>query len=141
MEIIELQTYTKPQFEELYQLVAQLSEGIKLTNTTLNQVIENKNAHLYCIIENEHIIGCATLCVFYSPSAKKASIEDVVVSSEYRGQHLGRKLMTYVLDEAKKMGTMELHLTSKPKRVAANALYQALGFKKKETNYYQMKIE
>ena len=33
-----------------------------------------------------------------------------------------------------------IHLTSNPKREAANALYQKMGFEKKETNCYMMKI-
>ena len=33
-----------------------------------------------------------------------------------------------------------LMLTSNPKRVAANKLYQAMGFERKETNVYRMKF-
>lgn len=84
--------------------------------------------------------GCATLCVFHSPTGTKASIEDVVVSSADRGQHLGKQLMEYVLEQAKAYAPIELHLTSNPMRVAANKLYQSLGFQKKETNCYQMMI-
>jgi hypothetical protein len=31
-------------------------------------------------------------------------------------------------------------LTSNPKRIAANKLYQAMGFERKETNVYRMKL-
>ena len=121
-------------------------------------VLKDSNCHLYVILEcltpgpssssaklrtgagEGRIIGCATLCVFHSPTGTKASIEDVVVSSAYRGQHLGKQLMEYVLEQAKAYAPIELHLTSNPKRVAANKLYQSLGFQKKETNCYQMSI-
>lgn len=99
------------------------------------------NSHLYVIIDQDHIVGCATLCVFHSPSGSKASIEDVVVSSDYRGQHLGKKLMEYVLEQARQFAPIELHLTSNPKRFAANKLYQSLGFQKKETNCYRMMMD
>lgn len=150
MEIQELQNYTQGQFEDLKQLMTELSDRVNFTQTDLMLVLKDSNCHLYVILESltpdpslsgeGRIIGCATLCVFHSPTGTKASIEDVVVSSAYRGQHLGKQLMEYVLDQAKEYAPIELHLTSNPMRVAANKLYQSLGFQKKETNCYQMSI-
>ena len=140
MEIQELHNYTQAQFEDLKQLIAELSDRVNLTQTDLMLVLKDSNSHLYVILESEHIIGCATLCVFHSPTGTKASIEDVVVSSAYRGQHLGKQLLEYVLEQAQAYAPIELHLTSNPMRVAANKLYQSLGFQKKETNCYQMAI-
>lgn len=141
MEIQELQHYTQAQFEDLKQLMSELSDRVNFTQTDLMLVLKDSNCHLYVILEGEgRIIGCATLCVFHSPTGTKASIEDVVVSSAYRGQHLGKQLMEYALEQAKAYAPIELHLTSNPMRVAANKLYQSLGFQKKETNCYQMSI-
>lgn len=141
MEILELHDYTQAQFEDLKQLMSELSDRLNLTQTDLMLVLKDSNCHLYVVLESEgRIIGCATLCVFHSPTGTKASVEDVVVSSAYRGQHLGKQLMEYVLEQSKTYAPIELHLTSNPKRVAANHLYQSLGFQKKETNAYQMII-
>lgn len=150
MEIRELHDYNHSQFEDLKQLMSELSDRVNFTQTDLMLVLKDSKCHLYVILESlslgtspkgeGRIIGCATLCVFHSPTGTKASIEDVVVSSAYRGQHLGRQLMEYVLEQAKAYAPIELHLTSKPKRVAANHLYQSLGFQKKETNCYWMTI-
>ena len=140
MEIQELQNYTQTQFEDLKLLMSELSDRVNFTQTDLMLVLKDTNCHLYVILESERIIGCATLCVFHSPTGTKASIEDVVVSSAYRGQHLGKQLMKYVLEQAKAFAPIELHLTSNPMRVAANKLYQSIGFQKKETNCYQMTI-
>lgn len=140
MEIRELQNYTQAQFEDLKQLMSELSDRVNFTQTDLMLVLRDSNCHLYAILDGEQIAGCATLCVFHSPTGTKASIEDVVVSSTYRGQHLGRQLMEYVLEQAKTYTPIELHLTSNPMRVVANKLYQSLGFQKKETNCYQMSI-
>lgn len=120
-------------------------------------VLKDTICHLYVILDSltpapssstelrtgageGRIIGCATLCVFHSPTGTKASIEDVVVLSAYRGQHLGKQLMEYVLEQVKAYAPIELHLTSNPMRVAANKLYQSLGFLKKETNCYHLMI-
>lgn len=140
MEIQELQTYTQAQFEDLKQLMSELSDRVNFTETDLTLVLKDSNCHLYAILDGERIVGCVTLCVFHSPTGTKASIEDVVVSSAYRGQHLGKQLMEYVLEQAQAYAPIELHLTSNPMRVAANKLYQSLGFQKKETNCYQMAI-
>ena len=150
MEIQELQDYTQAQYEDLKQLMSELSDRVNFTQTDLMSVLKDSNCHLYVIFDSltpspspkgeGRIIGCATLCVFHSPTGTKASIEDVVVSSAYRGQHLGKQLMEYVLEQAKAFAPIELHLTSNPMRVAANKLYQSIGFQKKETNCYQMTI-
>lgn len=140
MEIQELHNYTQAQFDDLKQLMSELSDRVSLTQTNLLMVLKDSNCHLYVILDGERVMGCATLCVFHSPTGTKASVEDVVVSSAYRGQHLGKQLMEYVLEQAKAYAPIELHLTSNPIRVAANKLYQSLGFQKKETNCYQMTI-
>lgn len=140
MEILELKSYTQAQFEDLKQLMTELSDKVNFTQTDLILVLKDSNCHLYIVLDGERVIGCATLCVFHSPTGTKASIEDVVVSSAYRGQHLGKRLMEYVLEQAKAYAPNELHLTSNPMRVAANKLYQSLGFQKKKTNCYQMSI-
>ena len=140
MEIQVLHNYTQAQFEDLKQLIAELSDRVNLTQTDLMLVLKDSNCHLYVVLDGERIVGCATLCIVHSPTGTKASIEDVVISSAYRGQHLGKQLMEYVLEQAKAYAPVELHLTSNPMRVAANHLYQSLGFQKKETNCYQMSI-
>lgn len=165
MKIRELHNYIQAQFEDLKQLMSelmeqrvekecshslsrvateeakgQLSDRVNFTQTDLMLVLKDSNCHLYVILDGERIVGCATLCVFHSPTGTKASIEDVVVSSAYRGQHLGKQLMEYVMVQANEYAPIELHLTSNPMRVAANHLYQSLGFQKKGTNCYQMSI-
>ena len=140
MEIQELHNYTQAQFDDLKQLMSELSDRVSLTQTNLLMVLKDSNCHLYVILDGERVMGCATLCVFHSPTGTKASVEDGIGSAAYRGQHLGKQLMKYVLEQAKAFAPIELHLTSNPMRVAANKLYQSIGFQKKETNCYQMTI-
>lgn len=74
----------------------------------------------------------------HTPEFTLGFVESVTVLSECRGQHIGRKLMEHLIAEAKRMGVQSLHLTSNPKRMAANGLYQAMGFVRYETNCYTM---
>ena len=68
MEIQELQTYTQAQFEDLKQLMSELSDRVNFTETDLTLVLKDSNCHLYAILDGERIVGCVTLCVFHSPT-------------------------------------------------------------------------
>lgn len=122
MAIQKLTQYTKEAYIQMASLVRQLSERCVFTENKLKATIEDRNCYSYVLLNGEHIIGCATICVFHSPTGTKSSVEDVVVAKEYRGQHHGKMLMEYVLNEVKKYAPIEQHLTSNPKRVAANKL-------------------
>lgn len=125
-------------YHQLESLLGQLSSNSHLTPEILNQVI--KDAFLFVAKDGERIAGCATLCPFVSPTGRKASIEDVVVSTEYRGRGIGRKLVEAAIEKAKEFSPVTIQLTSRPSRVAANHLYQSMGFTQKDTNFYYLKV-
>lgn len=140
MQIVELKEVTAQQMADLTGLMKELSERVTMTEEALLNVLKDDNSHLFALMAEGVVVGCATLCVFHSPTGRKASVEDVVVSSICRGRHWGRVLMERMLEEAQKLAPIEVQLTSKPKRVAANALYQSLGFQRKETNCYRLSL-
>jgi ribosomal protein S18 acetylase RimI-like enzyme len=70
----------------------------------------------------------------------KAWIEDVVVDGAARGHGVGEALNTSALAEARRRGSKDVSLTSRPSREAANRLYQRLGFKARETNVYRFDL-
>jgi succinate dehydrogenase/fumarate reductase flavoprotein subunit len=87
------------------------------------------------------IVGMTTVCCFTIPTGRHATIEDVVVLPECQGTGLGRKLVEAALEHLRNTGkAYKVGLTSKPARVAANALYRKMGFKQKETNVYTLDI-
>ena len=49
--------------------------------------------------------------------------------------------MEMLVEKAKNLGVLQLQLTSNSKRVAANHLYQNMGFKIYETNCYKMDLK
>ncbi len=142
MNIIELHSVSDSQISDLQALMKELAPDLTITAEMLQNTIESPNAHLFATIDGEgRIVGCASLCVFDSPTGRKASVEDVVVLSSCRGQHLGKALMENLIDFAcRELKDVDLHLTSHPTRVAANKLYQSLGFELRGTNFYRMKI-
>lgn len=141
MNIIELHSVSDSQVSDLLVLMKELAPDLTVTAEMLQNTVDSPNAHLFAAIDDGRIVGCATLCVFESPTDRKASVEDVVVLSSCRGQHLGKALMEHLIDYAcMELKDVDLHLTSHPTRVAANKLYQSLGFELRGTNFYRMKI-
>lgn len=114
----------------------ELSSHIVFTRESLKSMLADPNSHLYVAREEDRIVACACLCIYHQPFSTDATIESVVVSSKMRGKGLGRKLMEHLVEESARMKVDCIHLTSNPKRVAANALYQKMGFERKETNCY-----
>lgn len=109
---------------------------------TLMALVGSENSHLFLACnESENIMGMLTVGIYYSPTGKKAWIEDVVVNDTYRGQGIGEKLVQHAVDFAKTKDVNLLMLTSHPSRIAANKLYPRVGFNKRETNVYKMIIE
>jgi ribosomal protein S18 acetylase RimI-like enzyme len=86
------------------------------------------------------IVGALTLAIYRVPTGVRSIIEDVIVDTSARGQGIGEALMKYAIDLARKKGAQNITLTSNPMREAANRLYLRVGFRKRETNAYQMKL-
>ena len=142
MRYLELCTLTGFQIDDLLGLMKELNADLKVTAQQQQRSVASPGTRIF-VAENDekHIVGCATLCVFESPTGRKASVEDVVVLPAYRGQGIGRTLLTRIIDFAKnKLAPIDLRLTSNPTRMEANAMYQALGFEKRDTNVYMMKL-
>ena len=86
------------------------------------------------------IVGALALSVYRVPTGIRSIIEDVIVDNAVRGQGIGEALMKYAINLAREKGAKNISLTSNPMRESANRLYVKVGFKKRETNAYQMKL-
>jgi len=142
MRYLELCTLTGSQIDDLLGLMKELNAELNVTPLQQQRSVASQGTRIF-IAENDekHIVGCATLCVFESPTGRKASVEDVVVLPAYRGQGIGRTLLQRIIDFAKnKLAPIDLRLTSNPARTEANAMYQALGFVQRDTNVYMMML-
>ena len=142
MRFLELCTLTDSQIADLLGLMKELNAGLTVTPEMQRRAVGAPGTRVFVAEDDaKRIVGCATLCVFESPTGRKASIEDVVVLSAYRGQGIGRTLLQRIVDFAgSRLSPIDLRLTSSPSCVEANALYQALGFEQRETNVYMMSL-
>ena len=139
--IIEIKTYSPEYHEAMQRFLNQLTTSpMVLTEGMFQQLLASENSHLFFIIKDEQIAGMLTVGIYYSPTGGKAWIEDVVVDETFRGQGLSKQLVAHAIEFVKSQQIPLLMLTSNPKRIAANKLYQTMGFERKETNVYRMKF-
>ena len=139
--IVEIKTYSAEYHEAMQRFLDQLTTNpITLTEEMFRQLLASENSHLFFLMKDEQIAGMLTVGIYYSPTGGKAWIEDVVVDETFRGQGLSKLLVAHAIEFTQSQGIPSLMLTSNPKRIAANKLYQAMGFTHKETNVYRMKF-
>ena len=129
--------------KDIELLLSQLRTDVSEHATSLSElekIVQDKNVAFVVAKDGERIVGMASLYIINKCSKRSASIEDVVVDENYRGQKLGEKLTQALISVAREEGVGTIHLTSRPERVAANKLYQKLGFQLKETNAYRLSL-
>lgn len=166
IKFFEIKEYSHSLLARLNALLSQLSStAAPMTPAALQALIAAPDSHLYALAampegaadagcpsaaddagcpsaaDGTHIVAMCTLATYLAPTGRKAWIEDVVVDSQIRGQKLGRLLIDRVVDEARRLAPCSLMLTSRPARVAANALYKSAGFEQRETNVYKKSFE
>ena len=141
ISIVELKHFTAREFNDMVELMAELDPHCHLTTDMLRNVAYDPNSHLYTLRHANRIIGCCVAAVFHSPTGRKASIEDVTVLPEYQGLGLGRLLVEHALDKLQALSPIHIQLTSRPSRIAANAMYKKMGFNPKETNVYTLDLK
>ena len=138
---IEVETVTQVTDElvtAVQQLLPQLStSAAPLDAGKLAQVIEHQAATLLIARSHGAIIGMLTLVMFPLPTGQRARIEDVVVDAAARGHGAGAALTTAALRLAQQHGARTIDLTSRASRVAANRLYERLGFALRDSKVYR----
>ena len=73
IEIVELQSLTQAQALDVKALMGELSPGIEVSPDDLIRVAEAPGTHFFAAVDTEgRIVGCASLCVFVSPTGRKA---------------------------------------------------------------------
>lgn len=139
--IISPEAFDAAHYEAVYRLMEQLTtRSIEFTEEDYKNLIGRPDSRLFLLLVEGRVEGMLTVGSYASPTGTKAWIEDVVVDASLRGSGLGRRLVQHAIGFCKEEGISTVYLTSNPKRVAANALYQAVGFERKETNMYKMNL-
>jgi ADP-ribose pyrophosphatase YjhB (NUDIX family)/predicted GNAT family N-acyltransferase len=96
--------------------------------------------HVSKIYDQGSLIGMGWIFPRQTLLRKQAVVEDMIVNQAYRGQGLGEKILRDLLEWAKQEKIEVIELTTNSKRLAANGLYQKVGFKLHPTNHYLLKL-
>jgi ribosomal protein S18 acetylase RimI-like enzyme len=140
---IEIVTRADAELYEAFQrLVPQLTTNNPPPSLTdLADLVRDASSTLMVARDDSgRIVGALNLTVYRVPTGIRSIIEDVIVNSAARGQGIGEALMQRAIEIAREKGAKNISLTSNPMREAANRLYLRVGFKKRETNAYQLKL-
>lgn len=140
MTIRRITTCSSQQLSDLSVLMSTLTSRPINLSDTLSVTLSQSSSHLFVAEEKDHIIGCATLCIFHSPTGRKGSVEDVVVHPDWQRKGVGRSLLNALLQQARELSPITLQLTSRPERQAARALYASLGFEQKDTGFFKLSL-
>lgn len=141
VRIFELEHADECYVVEVNKLLKQLSSApAPFGICELEAIVASPSTHLFIAECEGSVAGMLTLGEYLAPTGRKMWIEDVVVDNAMRGRSLGRTLVEHAIEYAGRLGCGTLMLTSRPSRVAANALYRSCGFASKETNVYRMPI-
>jgi ribosomal protein S18 acetylase RimI-like enzyme len=129
-------------YEAFQRLIPQLTQNNPPPSPdNLADLVRNVSSTLMIARDaSGKIVGALTLSVYRVPTGVRSIIEDVIVDNAARGQGIGEALMNRAIELAREKGAQNISLTSNPMREAANRLYLRVGFKKRETNAYQIKL-
>ncbi|MBI2038821.1 MAG: GNAT family N-acetyltransferase [Candidatus Niyogibacteria bacterium] len=125
----------------LCEALAGVSLGQNFRTVEAVQVIQRQSAlEVWCAFDGDALVGMAGLIVADLFMGKRAFIEEVAVHPAYQGKGIGRSLVDQLIALARHAGCLCVDLTSNPQRIAANALYQRLGFRRRTTNVYRLDL-
>ena len=127
---------------DVNRLLPQLSTSAPpMSLEQLHDLLDASAVTLFIASHEGANVGMLTLVMFPLPTGVRAWIEDVVVDEAARGRGAGVALTETAVAPARRHGATTVDLTSRPSRVAANALYQKVGFVQRETNVYRYSLD
>ena len=141
MIINEIKIATPELHTQILNLLKQLTnKDFQFTYDDFNSIVNSEHSVLIGAFEENILVGILTLAIVQIPTSKNGRIEDVVVDEKFRGKGIGEKLSLEAIRVGQELKLSKLFLTSNPKRIEANKLYQKIGFQLGTTNSYFYEI-
>ena len=91
----------------------------------VGQILE-PGGHIFMALSSGRAIGC---CALLALGHGEFEVAKNTVREAYRGQGIGRKMLQYVIAQAKVLGATRLRLETSTKLANAIHLYESLGFR------------
>lgn len=105
----------------------------------INEFTTNKFAYYYCLDIGDKMVGYAGMWIILD----EAHITNVAIHPDYRGNKLGKLLMSYLIAAAKRLGADSMTLEVRVSNTIAQNLYRKLNFQEQgiRKNYYADTME
>lgn len=134
-EEIVIRNVTQDDFEILAELIKELGypSGINNISERLTKIISNSCYKTLVAEVEKKVVGFIGLCKLYAYEydGEYVRIISLVVSEQYRGNGVGRKLVESGEEWAIDQGAIAITLNSGIKRKEAHEFYKGNGFKVK----------
>ncbi|MEA9391395.1 GNAT family N-acetyltransferase [Acerihabitans sp. TG2] len=141
IRIERVSSITKTLAADLTNLLSELSETAPVLEfDDVKATIHSDAVDVFVAYDNDAPAGMLTVVFVTLLSGKKCIIEDVVVSSRFRRRGIAAELVRSAVTYSRSHGARYVDLTSRPERVAANELYQKLGFIQRQTHVYRLAL-
>lgn len=145
MKITKLDKYTPETADQIRKLLIQLSRSGKdrgkIPKEWFDELIASPYHDMLIAVENNKIIGIATLSIHMGPIIRKnAYLEDFVTDQTVRGKGIGSALWDAMLDWAKEKGCHNLEFTCGNGREASQQFYKNHGATIYDTNFFRRQV-
>ena len=132
---IEVREYQEEDLEEVNQILMEsFSYG--------KGKVQGEEFHELVAVVDQKIVGYLLLTKVLNPIKDQYYywVDYVCVSSQYRGNGIGKKLLDMAYSIAKGEGAIYLQLTSSRFRTSAQKLYDKCGFMRRDSDIYRKEI-
>ena len=145
MIIKRLDAYTPEVANRVRELLIQLSRSGKdrgeIPEEWFNDLIKSDYHDMLLAIEDDKIVGIATLSVTMGPITRKnAYLEDFVTDQEFRGKGVGSALWNEMLIWSKEKGCKNLCFTCGHGREKSQEFYKHHGAEIYDTNFFRKEV-
>ncbi|MGH9457648.1 MAG: GNAT family N-acetyltransferase [Thermoanaerobaculia bacterium] len=137
-DAVQIRVATADDADALVALYTQLaSPSSRLTRpraiALLGELGRYPDYHVYLAFREAHPLGTFALMIMPTLGARcapAAVVEDVVVDAGARGAGVGRAMMEFAMERARRAGCYKLVLSSNLARTDAHRFYESLGFRR-----------
>ena len=127
---------TCDEFKAVLALLEEMGDGAPYDEAEMKENWRKMRQYpyykVYIAEKDGRLVGtfCLLICHNIGHNGKKfAILENVVVKPGFRGQGIGKQMMTWAMEQAQKENCYKLMLSSNLIRTGAHAFYENAGFR------------
>lgn len=128
---------------ELFTQEADFMPDAGRQRRALRLILDNAEAgRIYCATHSDAVIGMVTILFTVSTAegGRAAWLEDMVVRPDWRGQGIGRRLLSHALAGARMAGCTRVALLTDRDNCQAIGLYGKAGFERSRMVPFRLKL-